>query len=71
MGGQLRYATLNNVPIRDHRLIVAGIFFAIGLAISGFVIVRVYLRLMKVKRVTDDPAATSAAADMYRGAGLA
>jgi hypothetical protein len=52
--GQVRYATVNRVPIRDERLKYAGMisggFFAVMLLLVGVV----YARLMKTKREFED-----------------
>ena len=50
-GGAVRYARVDTVPIRDDRLVTAGILFAGGLVLSFMIMGVVYARLIRAKRI--------------------
>lgn len=52
--GQPRYATVNNVPVKDERLMYAGSMFGGGLLLVMIIWLGLYMKLAKARRVFDE-----------------
>ena len=57
--GRTRYASINPVPIRDKRLLYAGVIFAVGSAIGLGAVMTIGRRLLQAKRIFDSQTAVT------------
>ncbi len=57
--GRRRYASINPVPIRDQRLLYAGVIFAVGSTIGLLAVMTIGRRLLRAKRIFDSPGAVA------------
>ncbi|MCH8165426.1 MAG: hypothetical protein IH889_07445 [Planctomycetes bacterium] len=57
--GRTRYASINPVPIRDQRLLYAGIIFGVGSMIGLGVVMTIGRRLLQAKRIFDSQGAVT------------
>lgn len=55
--GRTRYASINPVPIRDKRLLYAGVLFAVGSTIGLGAVMTIGRRLLQAKRIFDSQSA--------------
>jgi uncharacterized membrane protein (DUF485 family) len=52
--GQVSYATINDIPIRDRRGLSSVIIFAVGFVVSYFLITRIYQGLLQAKSAMEE-----------------
>jgi len=57
--GRTRYASINPVPIRDKRLLYAGVIFAVGSTIGLGAVMTIGRRLLRAKRIFDSQGAVT------------
>ncbi len=53
VAGRTRYASINPVPIRDQRLLYAGVIFTVGSTIGLLAVMTIGRRLLRAKRIFD------------------
>lgn len=59
VAGRTRYASINPVPIRDQRLLYAGVIFAVGSTIGLLAVMTIGRRLLQAKRIFDSQGAVT------------